>query len=274
MDPSHLSPLGGSRRSWPTTDGGCAPFGSPNSYLYASSNNFKARKGAVARIDVGKNYKKIRHLDAYGIGTHEIADQKDGTIVIANGGVVTHPDYGRTKLNLSTMKPSLVTIDAVSYKKITEVELPTESHQLSIRHLAIFPNSSQLVGLQYFGKSQIFHPVLAYGNASSLNLVQLPQEILPAMRNYCGSVACDTSGGFAAAASPKGGTVIFVERKGNECQYHHHFKMKDVCGILATKNHYEFLLSNGLGEVHLYNAKEKISKRYHLFPVKFDNHLS
>ena len=34
------------------------------------------------------------------------------TIAVANGGIATHPDFDRVKLNLATMEPSLVRLDA------------------------------------------------------------------------------------------------------------------------------------------------------------------
>ena len=47
-------------------------------------------------------------------GPHEIRLLPQGdTLVVANGGIETHPDSGRSKLNLPTMRPNLayITID-------------------------------------------------------------------------------------------------------------------------------------------------------------------
>ena len=250
-------------------------FSSDGQFLFASSNHFTEQRGALTRISADGNYDKVRQLDAYGVGTHEILESPDGkSILIANGGIITHPDYGRTKLNLATMSPSLTTIDSQTYRKIAEHKLAAKDHQLSIRHLDTFPDGNQILGLQYFGKAQNFHPVLAYGNDQGISTIELPDITLRTMANYCGSVVVARGGKFAAAASPKGGTVLFLHQEQRKCKYHHSFKMTDVCGILPTLQDDTFLLSSGLGEVHLYNARQKTSLDLQRFPVKFDNHLS
>ena len=48
------------------------------------------------------------------------------TLAIANGGIETHPDFGRAKLNLSTMKPSLVFVDRISGDLLEQHFLPAE----------------------------------------------------------------------------------------------------------------------------------------------------
>ena len=49
----------------------------------------------------GPGFRRIGEFDNHGIGTHDISVSDDGRmLVIANGGIETHPDFGRTKLNL------------------------------------------------------------------------------------------------------------------------------------------------------------------------------
>src|SRR3546814_13805348 len=67
-----------------------------------------------------------------------MAVSDDGTmLVIANGGIRTHPDFGRTKLNLDRMEPSLVLIGARDGRLIQRHALPASLRPLSTRHVAV-----------------------------------------------------------------------------------------------------------------------------------------
>ena len=39
------------------------------------------------------------------------------TFVVANGGIETHPDYGRAELNLETMDPSVAFVDRARWRR-------------------------------------------------------------------------------------------------------------------------------------------------------------
>ena len=47
-----------------------------------------------------------------------------GRSPIANGGIETHPDFGRAELNIATMKPSYVLVDRLTGDLIEKHELP------------------------------------------------------------------------------------------------------------------------------------------------------
>ena len=54
-------------------------------------------------------------IDTHGIDPHEVAWLPDGrTLLVANGGIMTHPRTFRRKLNIPTMDPSLCAIDSAS----------------------------------------------------------------------------------------------------------------------------------------------------------------
>ena len=62
--------------------------------------------------DATDGYKQIGEFPARGMEPHDVALLSDGrTMVIANGGIRTHPDSGADELNLPDMKPSLVYVD-------------------------------------------------------------------------------------------------------------------------------------------------------------------
>ena len=83
--------------------------------LYASENDFDGNRGVIGVYDAKSQFRRIAEFDAGGIGTHDMTVSDDGRLlIVANGGIETHPDFGRTKLNLDRMQPSLAILDAAS----------------------------------------------------------------------------------------------------------------------------------------------------------------
>ena len=70
----------------------------------------------------------------------------------------THPDFERRKLNLPSMAPNLAYIDARSGRLLERVVPP--HHQLSLRHLALTPDDTVIVGAQYQGAETDDHPLV------------------------------------------------------------------------------------------------------------------
>src|SRR5690606_18327858 len=71
--------------------------------------------------------------------------------VVANGGILTHPDYGKMPLNLSAMQPSLTYVNVKTGDVVERASLAPELHQLSIRHLAVDNANRVWFGCQYMG---------------------------------------------------------------------------------------------------------------------------
>ena len=95
---------------------------------------------------------RVGEFPTYGVGPHELLLLGDDrTIAIANGGIETHPDFGRAKLNLPTMKPSYVLVDRMTGDLIEKHELPPELHQLSIRHMDTDETGAVWFGCQHEG---------------------------------------------------------------------------------------------------------------------------
>ena len=81
-------------------------------------------------------------------------------ICVANGGIETHPDYGREKLNLATMQPNIAFIDRLTGDLLSVRELPAKLHQVSLRHLAPDATGRVWVGAQYEGPAADNVPLL------------------------------------------------------------------------------------------------------------------
>ena len=120
--------------------------------LYATENDYENAAGMIGVYDATDSFRRVGEFPTYGMDPHELLLMPDGrTLAIANGGIETHPDFGRAKLNLSTMKPSLVFVDRTSGGLIEEHLLPLALHQLSIRHMDIDATGAVWFGCQYEG---------------------------------------------------------------------------------------------------------------------------
>ena len=130
--------------------------------LYATENDFGGERGVVGVYDAVNDYRRIGELKSHGIGPHDIRLLSDGeTLVVANGGIATRPDLPRIKLNLPTMAPSLCLVDRRAGTLLQERRLDPALHQLSIRHLAVGPEDTVAVAMQYEGPAGDLVPLVA-----------------------------------------------------------------------------------------------------------------
>ncbi|MGF1630772.1 MAG: DUF1513 domain-containing protein [Kiloniellaceae bacterium] len=90
-------------------------FSPDGRWLFACENDYDNARGCIGVYDAAAGYRREGELEAYAIGPHEIVLLSNGrTLVVANGGIQTHPKAGRRKLNIDTMQPSLAYIDSES----------------------------------------------------------------------------------------------------------------------------------------------------------------
>ncbi len=188
-------------------------FSPDGTLLYATENDFDNAAGVVGVYDARANFERIGEFPTYGTGPHELLLLGDGrTIAVANGGIETHPDYGRAELNIATMQPSYVLVDRVSGDLIEKHELPAELHKLSIRHMAADGDDTVWFGCQYRGP--VADRPLLVGRAArgnELALLDMPADVLNGFRNYIGSVAANPAAGTVAVSSPQGNSLAVIE---------------------------------------------------------------
>ncbi len=252
-------------------------FSKEGRWLYSSENDFDHARGVISIRDSRDGYKVIDEFPSYGIGPHEMAMLSDKrTLVVANGGILTHPDTGRTQLNLDTMSPSLAYIDTQSGKLVELVKLDNKLHQNSIRHLAVNHQDQVCFVMQFAGPENNHPPLVGLHKlGEQIKLLSAPAQVQMAMRNYCGSVTIDQSGTIAAVSSPRGNIITFWSLV--EANYLSRIIIDDGCGIAATKQESEFVITSGNGSIYRYSALA--GKLSHLLthtqaPYQWDNHLS
>jgi len=214
--------------------------------LFATENDYETGRGVLGVYDARDGHRRLGEIDTAGIGPHEVVMMPDGrTLCVANGGILTHPDYGKLELNLDSMKPSLAYLDARSGRLLEQVFLPAQWHRLSLRHLALDASGAVWVGCQHMGGlDERPALVLRHRRGAALQAFAGPGGVLRGMRNYVGSVAVDPLGAVVATSSPVGGCVVFWDAADGRCLGS--AAMDDGCGVAPAPDE-GFLLSSGLG---------------------------
>jgi hypothetical protein len=255
---------------------GHSVYSADGRWFYSTENDFANGKGMIGVRDVHHAYRLSHEFPSYGIGPHELAILPDGqTLVVANGGIQTHPDTGRAKLNVRSMQPSLAYMDSQTGKLLEQYFLPPDLHQNSIRHLALAPDGQVCCVMQYQGKLTEMPPLVGlHRRGESIQLLTAPQAIQKRMRNYCGSACVDSSGQVFAVSAPRGGLVNFW--RAGQGEYLGHVDLIDGCGIAAGTAPSEFLLSSGNGSILRYRLGDKPAKEVMLgssLVMRWDNHM-
>lgn len=236
--------------------------------LYATENDFENARGVVGIYDVGAGYKRIGEFDTFGIGPHEMLMMPDEKIfVVANGGIETHPDYGRQELNIDTMDPSLSFIDVATGDLLGQLRLSGELHQLSIRHLAVDRHGRVWFGCQFRGDAEDRPQLVGYATLEGeIRLIELPDDTLGSLRNYVGSVAASADGRLIGVSSPEGDAILAINV--DTTRTFDLIDLKGGCGIAPDSS--GFVVSSGPGDLMGFAGSQTSERR---FDFGFDNHL-
>lgn len=236
--------------------------------LYATESDFEAARGVVGIYDATDGYRRIGELSTYGTGPHEMLLMPDGvTLVVANGGIETHPDFGRAELNIETMDPSVVFIDRRDGALVGQLRLEAGLHQLSIRHMAIDGRGRVWFGCQYKGASGDSPQLVGYATMDGeISLIDLPPGTLANLRNYVGSVAASADGAMVAVSSPEGDLLVAIDVEGKRPVLVE--TLRNGCGLAADGS--GFVATSGEGEMVGLAGAERAPRR---FDFLFDNHV-
>jgi len=229
--------------------------------LYVTENDYVNARGVIGVYDArpGRGYARIGTFDSGGAGPHDIVLMPDGhTLCVANGGLQTHPDFGKTILNLATMRSSLTYLNRHSGQIVEtqslERALPAAWRHLSLRHLAVDGAGRVWVGGQYVNPDGQRPPLVwHHTRGQALQPAPCPPERERAMRNYVGSVAANRRGDVVAASSPVGGQVLFwrAQPADDAIGLLDAVALPDACGV-APWGAQGFLLSSGYGALMPY----------------------
>ncbi|SES14625.1 hypothetical protein SAMN04490244_106106 [Tranquillimonas rosea] len=234
--------------------------------LCTTENDVATGEGRIGMWSRSDGYRRIGEVASGGVGPHEILLRPDGGLVVGNGGIRTHPDRGREKLNIDTMVPNLAYMSSDGMLEET-VELREDLHKNSIRHIAVREDGLVAFAMQWQGDASAATPLLGLhqrGRPPVLASADLAEQI--AMQGYAGSVAFDGDGRTVAITSPRGGRLHRFSDAGELVEVH---RRADICGV-ATAAH-GFVASDGMGGLFGLEAHEMhaLGKR----PRSWDNHI-
>ena len=251
-------------------------YAGDGSLLYASENDYSNRRGVIGVYVPDEGYRRAGELPSHGIGPHEIALLPgDETLVVANGGIATHPDAPGVKLNVPSMEPALAYVDLRSGHLVERAVLPRTLHALGIRHIAVARDGRVAVGMQYEGPRGDLVPLVGlHRRGREIALFDAPEPALRAMRQYCGSVAFDASGRFVAASAPRGDAITLWDARSGD--YLCALPVADGSGVAPTRIGGRFLATSGQGGaffVDAWGSRRPLDTAY-IAAGGWDNHLS
>jgi hypothetical protein len=243
---------------------GHGAFSADGKTLFTSENDYEAGEGVIGIWDVHQNYTRIGEFSSGGVGPHDLKLMPDGeTLVVANGGIETHPDMGRSKLNIPVMAPNLSYLSTTG-ALLENISLTAALHKNSIRHLAVRADGLVAFAMQWQGRKSDSQPLLGlHQRGTDAKLLTAPPKAQQQMQGYAGSVALSNDGRLVAITSPRGNVLhIFDTETG---QHSAALSAKDVCGIGPTSD--GFLFTTGTGIIGTLQS----DTAQHV--LQWDNHL-
>ena len=242
-------------------------------YLFTTENDFENGVGVIGIRDA-ETLAWLREIPSHGIGPHEMAWLGDArTLVIANGGIRTHPNAPRQKLNIPTMAPSLAYVDAAS--GAVRAVHTLDNRFLSIRHLAVGKDGLVALALQYEGAREDAPSLVGFQRGDEpILLAQAPEAVLRTLNHYTGSVCLHPDTGVAAVSCPRGGQVTFWDS--GTARFLTSLRIRDAGGISLSADGERFVVTNGLGEIHSIPADtlRPTARPITIADTMWDNHLT
>lgn len=252
---------------------GHGAFNPDGTVFYATENDYANGEGVlgVYAIDARGHITRSGEWSTHGIGPHEVILLNDKrTLCVANGGLLTHPDYGKHPLNLADMCPSLVYLDATTGQLLEKHVLPEHVHQLSIRHLVQDGQGRVWIGCQYMGSQTDDVPLVGvHTPGRHLDMLLGPDHLRRSLKHYIGSMAATPDGQQIASSSPVGGRVVLWNT--TDLSIVNSVSFNDGCGVagLATGT---FMASNGAGALSMLSSTGH-TPLIHAQDTAWDNHI-
>lgn len=224
---------------------GHGSYSADGRYLFTSENEFEAAQGVIGVWDSADGYKRIGEFASGGVGPHDIKTLPTGNLVVANGGIETHPESGRAKLNIATMLPNLTYL-SLTGTVLEQVALGVDLHKNSIRHLAVSADGSVAFGMQWQGdKGQVVPLVGTHKQGQDAQILDLGTRVYSQMEGYVGSIAISADGNEVAATSPRGSVVVAANLSRRELIAV--TPQADVCGVVYGGA--GMVVTTGMGQV-------------------------
>jgi len=272
---------------------GHGAFSSTGDLLFATENDYEAARGVIGLYDATRGYQRIGETSTAGVGPHEVVRVPGSSLlVLANGGIQTHPDSGRDKLNIDSMHPSLSIIDSRDGTLVGQHFLSDDLHQVSLRHLACTGDGEVWFAGQYEGTDPTTDGLAGFisieqsidsfqrgVSRKGLTLIDLPAGLQMQSLRYLSSVA--VAGNQVIYTAAKGGLAFSINRKTRQLK--ESVSLFDASGVAAlpytnlSANAEKrvpdgsTLITTGTGEIVRlgYNGATRVATHR----LQWDNHL-
>ena len=243
-------------------------------FLLTTENDFERGKGVIAVRDA-ETFNVVDEFDSHGVGPHELRWLEDKqTLAVANGGIATHPEYGRSKLNTGAMQPNLAFVDGTN-GMLRQIIEPND-RQNSIRHIDVLPGDRVVIAMQQEGGPGADTPLVAVGDrAAGMRSLEMPAADLRELRQYTASVCIDRATGHGIATCPRGNRITFWDM--NAGTYRGAERIADAAGVCVDELAAEFVVTSGRGTIHRFDTRSfelKTKKTTRVTGLSWDNHLS
>ena len=233
---------------------GHGAFSPDGGLLYTSENRFEDGHGTIGVREAAGSWRRIREWSSHGVGPHEIrVFGGGGRLAVANGGIRTHPDTGRAKLNLDTMHSSLVVLDTFDGRAVGSASFGGRLRRLSIRHLDIDRDARIVVAMQHEGSRRERVPLVAFDGDAGLVPAFAPAAVRRRMRQYAGSVSFDATGRYVAVSHPHEGIVSLWAAR--SARWIAAAELEDTCGIAAGTEPGVFIATGAGGRIARIDAR-------------------
>lgn len=217
-----MDPLRGIALQWHTMEedrylGGHAVLAADGQRFFTTESDGETGQGLIAERDI-HTLEKLREFSSGGIGPHALIMESEGTLLVANGGILNLPETGRSKRNMGRMDSNLTRLDAHSGAVLDQYRLQDDA--LSLRHLALAPDGTVGIALQAehsLPQARQAAPALALLQGHTLRTVDWAATQLPlAWDGYAGDV-CFANGRFWTSA-PHAGWLASWSTLGSDLQ--------------------------------------------------------
>ncbi len=241
--------------------------------LFSTENDFQSGQGVIGVYDASDRFRRVGEFRSYGIGPHDMALMRNGsTLVVANGGMREHPDFGdgRRVLNAGALETSLAYIDAGSGDLLERHDL-AKGKPISLRHLDVGHDDTVIIGAQLEKGAEPGTPVaFTHRRQQPMAACSLPQQLLVHLKGYISSVAVDRSGQIAALTSSRGAVAVLLDLKTQRLL--RTVTMQDISGIAPGCGTRDFLTTSGHGVIARVSADVPTRTTVSRTAWQWDNH--
>lgn len=196
--------------------------------LFSTETSRETGAGSIGVRDA-ESFDLLGRWPSAGIDPHELVLGPDGGLWVANGGIETRPETGRTKHHLDRMDSSLVCLDDASGRIRGQWRL--EDRRLGLRHLAFGADGVLGIALQAEhddAETTKAAPVLAiWDRRRGLRPVPLPSGVM--LAGYGGAIA--RVGERLAVSCPRADRVASWRMVAGEPRWQAPLQLSEACAL-------------------------------------------